>query len=155
MKPRLGRDTTLLADEYFRRGQDLFAQTYGETAESVQSLLNGIYPDVGACIHIGWQSSGQSQSYGPRILLLRVRLRFRVLILGRSPGPVHSARETSYTLIAALIASDTPTQIRWHLAGARRNGGSVEQVRAVREMAMRVANAAGVKWKGEVPDVVE
>ena len=90
MKPRLGRDTTLLADEYFRRGQDLFAQTYGETAESVQSLLNGIYPDVGACIHIGWQSSGQSQSYGPRILLLRVRLRFRVLILGRSPGPVHS-----------------------------------------------------------------
>jgi len=64
-----------------------------------------------------------------------------------------SAIETSYTLIASLIAIDVPRQIGWHLAGARRIGATVEEVRAVRKMAMEVAIRAGVQWREEVPDI--
>jgi hypothetical protein len=64
-----------------------------------------------------------------------------------------TAIETSYTLIASLIAVDVPRQIGWHLAGARRIGATVEEVRAVRKMAMVVATRAGVQWREEVPDV--
>jgi len=66
---------------------------------------------------------------------------------------VVSALETSYTMIASLIASDLPRQIEWHLAGARREGATLEEVQAVRRMAMEVATQAGVQWREEVPDV--
>lgn len=56
-------------------------------------------------------------------------------------------------MIASLIASDLPRQIEWHLAGARRGGATIEEVRAVRQMAMEVATRAGVEWRDEVPDV--
>jgi hypothetical protein len=56
-------------------------------------------------------------------------------------------------MISSLIASDVPRQIGWHLAGARRLGATVEEVRAVRKMAMEVATRGGVQWREEVPDV--
>jgi hypothetical protein len=61
--------------------------------------------------------------------------------------------ETSYTLITSLIAVDVPRQIGWHLAGARRIGATVEEVRAVRKIAIVVATRAGEQWREEVPDV--
>jgi len=61
--------------------------------------------------------------------------------------------ETSYTLVAALISGDTPQQITWHLNGALRAGGTLEQVRAVRSMSIEVARHAGVKWMNDVPEV--
>lgn len=64
-----------------------------------------------------------------------------------------TAIETSYTLITSLIAVDVPRQIGWHLAGARRIGATLEEVRAVRKMAMEVATRAGVQWREEVPDI--
>lgn len=86
--------------------------------------------------------------------------------------------ETSYTLVAALIAGDTPRyetlstrgqqfirhcnltgrdsrQIGWHLAGARRGGATLEQVKAVRQIVIEVATEAGVVWKNKIPDVEE
>lgn len=66
---------------------------------------------------------------------------------------VVSAIETSYTLITSLIAVDVPRQIGWHLAGARRIGATIEEVRAVRKMAIEVASRAGVQWREEVPDL--
>jgi alkylhydroperoxidase/carboxymuconolactone decarboxylase family protein YurZ len=56
-------------------------------------------------------------------------------------------------MIAALIASDTPRQIDWHLKGALRNGATLAQVRAVRQISIEVAQSAGVRWKSEIPDV--
>jgi alkylhydroperoxidase/carboxymuconolactone decarboxylase family protein YurZ len=61
--------------------------------------------------------------------------------------------DTSFTMIAALIASDTPRQIDWHLRGAIRNGASTVEVKAVREIAIEVAQAAGIKWKNEIPNI--
>lgn len=64
-----------------------------------------------------------------------------------------SPAETSFAMIAALIAIDTPRQIAWHLQGALRNGATRDQVRAVREMAIRISEAAGITWKDAIPDL--
>lgn len=56
-------------------------------------------------------------------------------------------------MIASLIAGDTPEQISWHLEGAKRGGASLEEVRAVRKVAMDVARFAGVTWRNGVPEV--
>jgi len=63
--------------------------------------------------------------------------------------------ETSYTLVAALIASDSPRQIQWHLDGARRRGATFEEIQAVRKMSMEVAALSGIKWRDGVPEVEE
>lgn len=55
--------------------------------------------------------------------------------------------------MAALIAGDTPQQIAWHLDGAQRGGASFEEVRAVRELSMRVAEFSGVQWRHTIPEV--
>ncbi|KAG6836935.1 hypothetical protein H0H93_001097, partial [Arthromyces matolae] len=64
-----------------------------------------------------------------------------------------SPLETSYTLVAALIASDSPRQIQWHLDGARRAGATFEEIQAVRKMSMEVATLSGIKWRDGVPEV--
>ena len=45
-------------------------------------------------------------------------------------------------MLAALIASDAPTQTAWHLAGAARHGAGAGEVRAVRRMAVEAATFA-------------
>jgi hypothetical protein len=52
---------------------------------------------------------------------------------------------SSFVMITALIASDTPRQIDWHLRGAIRNAANIAEVKAVREMAIEVSDAAGIK----------
>jgi alkylhydroperoxidase/carboxymuconolactone decarboxylase family protein YurZ len=52
-----------------------------------------------------------------------------------------------------LIASDTPRQIDWHLQGAVRNGASIAEIQAVRQIAIEVARAAGITWKNDIPDI--
>ena len=66
-----------------------------------------------------------------------------------------SALETSYTLVAALIAGDTPQQIFWHLNGARRGGATLSEVKAVRDISIEVASRCGIQWSHGVPDVPE
>lgn len=56
-------------------------------------------------------------------------------------------------MIAALIASDTPRQIDWHLRGAVRNGATAAEVKAIRQISIEVAQASGVRWKNEIPDI--
>ncbi|RDB24009.1 hypothetical protein Hypma_008633 [Hypsizygus marmoreus] len=116
-------------EEYEKIGQTLFRSIYGETAESVQGLLDSIYPDM------GWFSNtiGYGLTYGFTDIL--------------------SPLETSYTLVAALIASDSPRQIGWHLDGARRGGATYEETQAVRKISMEVSTASGIKWRDGVPEV--
>jgi len=64
-----------------------------------------------------------------------------------------SSLETSYTLVAALIAGDTPQQIAWHLDGAQRAGATLDEVWAVRELSVEVAKFSGVQWRHTVPQV--
>ena len=61
--------------------------------------------------------------------------------------------ETSYVLVGSLIAVDTPSQIGWHLDNARRGGASLEQIRAVRQIAICASQSAGVRWRNVIPEV--
>lgn len=68
---------------------------------------------------------------------------------------VLSAVELIYVMVAALIAVDAPRQVGWHLGNARHAGASLAEARAVRRIALDVASKAGVRWKGDVPDIEE
>ncbi|KAK7472554.1 hypothetical protein VKT23_000669 [Stygiomarasmius scandens] len=125
------RDTTKSLEEYAKDGKAFFDKVYGETATSVQGLLDAASPDM------GWFSNtiGYGLTYGYTEIL--------------------SELETLYMLVASLIATDTPRQIGWHLDNARRSGATLEQAKAVRAIAMEVSIAAGVRWKESVPEVKE
>ncbi|KAF9452312.1 hypothetical protein P691DRAFT_795272 [Macrolepiota fuliginosa MF-IS2] len=135
--------------EHERVGMNLWRSVYGDTSDGVQKLLDDIYPDMGKphamlvveliaddC-HAGYFSRtiGYGFTYGHTEVL--------------------SALETSYTLVAALIAGDTPQQIFWHLNGARRGGATLEEVQAVRQISIEVAGRCGISWSDGVPEVPE
>jgi len=63
--------------------------------------------------------------------------------------------ETSYILVGSLIAVDTPRQIGWHLDNACRGGASLEQIRAVRQIAISASQSAGVRWRNVIPEIKE
>jgi hypothetical protein len=61
----------------------------------------------------------------------------------------------SYIQVAALIAVDTPRHIGLHIDNARRDGASLEQARAVRQIAIEASQVAGVRWRNEIPKIKE
>ncbi|KAL7282982.1 hypothetical protein ACG7TL_002402 [Trametes sanguinea] len=123
------RDTNKHMSEYDRRGEELFRAMYRDTADAVQGLLDSAYPDL------GWfcNTVGYGMTYGGTDVLTQV--------------------ESTYAIVAALVAVDAPRQVGWHLANARHGGASGDEARAVREIALRVARAAGVRWRNAVPEV--
>ncbi|KAI0373221.1 hypothetical protein BV20DRAFT_1103962 [Pilatotrama ljubarskyi] len=114
-----------------QRGEELFRAIYHDAADAVQGQLDSAYLDL------GWFCStvGYGMTYGGTDALTQV--------------------ECQYAIVAALVAVDAPRQVAWHLANARRSGASLEQVRAVRAVAMEVARAVGVRWRHGVPEVVD
>ncbi|KAL1740896.1 AhpD-like protein [Schizophyllum fasciatum] len=125
------RPSNTTTDELHRTGEDLFMQTYGEKADDVRTLLHDIYPDLG---HFSI-----TFAYG--------------YVYGASHALTPT--ETSFAFVAALIAADVPTQIDWHLRGARHHGATLEQVRAVRKIAIEASRAAGIIWKNAIPELAE
>ncbi|OAX37068.1 hypothetical protein K503DRAFT_771861 [Rhizopogon vinicolor AM-OR11-026] len=123
------RDSSRSREEVSAAGQAFFDSTYGDTAGKVQSLLKTIYPDL--------EHFTIKLTYGYVCAL----------------SEVTSAKETSFALISSLIANDTPRQAEWHLRGALRNGATLEETRAVREIALRIAIKAGVPLNHEVPNI--
>jgi alkylhydroperoxidase/carboxymuconolactone decarboxylase family protein YurZ len=119
----------LSLEEYGQAGARFFEQTYGSSATTVQGLLDECYPDMGFF--------SQTIGYGFTYSFLKHL----------------STIETSFVLITSLIAVDTPRQIKWHLDGAIRNGADAAQVSAVREMAIAVADEAGLQRRNEVPEM--
>ncbi|KAI0345068.1 hypothetical protein BDW22DRAFT_1353916 [Trametopsis cervina] len=123
------RNKNATMEDYARDGEKLFRGMYRDTADTVQNLLDDIYPDM------GWFSNnvGYGITYGATDVFTRV--------------------EVSYILVAALIAMDTPRQIGWHLANAQHGGATLEEAKAVRQIAIEVAEKSGIKWREAVPEV--
>jgi endoribonuclease Dicer len=114
--------------EYERKGQAFWDAIYpGEN--NIYDMLYKVYPDL------AWFS--KTVGYG--------------LVYGHME--ILSQLETSYTLVAANIAGDTPQQISWHLAGAKQVGASSEEVKAVRSIVIEVGKHCGVQWKNPVPEI--
>lgn len=138
------------------RGQQLFEAMYGDTANTVQPLLEAIHPDMGDYLRAIVIIS-QSKIANLRAPSLRSTAWFsKNIAYGLTYNATHvvSQRDTSYAIVAALIAMDTPRQIAWHLGNCRRGGASGEEVNAVRTIAMNVARSCGVVWVDGVPEVV-
>ncbi|KAK0432676.1 hypothetical protein ARMSODRAFT_962234 [Armillaria solidipes] len=123
------RDLSLPTEAWTKIGQEYFDRTYGDTAATVQPFLKELYPDF----EFFSTTFGYGYTYGY----------FGAL----------SAAETSFTMVAALIANDTPRQVDWHLKGSLRNGATLDEVKAVRQISLDVARASGVVWKNEIPDI--
>jgi len=126
---KIQRDTNLSLADYEKMGEAMFARVYGAAAHETQALLDSAYPDMGYFS----KTIGYGFTYG----------------LSRYTTDL----EFSYIMLASLIAIDSPLQIMWHLDGALRNGASIEQVRAVRGMAIEVARLAGVLSGDDIPDL--
>ncbi|SJL13923.1 uncharacterized protein ARMOST_17374 [Armillaria ostoyae] len=125
------RDVSTSVETLTEKGQDYFDRTYGETAATVQPFLREICPD--------FEFFSTTFAYGYTYSFF----------------DAVSPAETSFTMVAALIANDTPRQVDWHLQGSVRNGATLDEVKAVRQIAIEVAKASGVKWKNDVPDIHE
>ncbi|PSS02517.1 AhpD-like protein [Coniella lustricola] len=103
------------------RGRAFFDKCYGKVAQRVMSSLD----------HCGTEDLG-----------LAVRLTYGYVL---SPTTILSEAETSFVMIAGLIPQDVNPQLKGHLKGALNGGAGVAQVRAVRQVAIDVCEAAGMK----------
>lgn len=60
-----------------------------------------------------------------------------------------TAAETSYVMVTGLIPQDVNPQLKGHLVGALNNGAKKEEVRAIREVVLEIAERAGIDWGGK------
>ncbi|KAK8101226.1 uncharacterized protein PG998_007364 [Apiospora kogelbergensis] len=126
--------------EILGRGQTFFDSIYGKIARRVMGKLD----------RSGTQDLG-----------LTARLVYGYLL---SNTKVLSARETSFVMVAGLIPQDVNPQLKGHLRGALNSGATVEEVRAVRAIAIMVCEAFGMErlvedavggwgWRDDVANV--
>lgn len=105
---------------------------------------------------------GQMDNSGAPDLGLLARVEYGYILSGGDG--ILSPAETSFVLLAALVPQDVNPQLKGHLKGAVNNGASVEEVKAVRGVAVRICEAAGMKllqgeeghawgWREEVEDL--
>ena len=121
------------------RGEKYFSKTYGKVTRRVMSQLD---------------------RSGTEDLGIAARLMYGYILSNTS---VLSACESSYVLLAGLIPQDVNAQLKGHIIGAQNFGADAEEVRAVREVVIRVCEAAGMKrldegvcgwgWKEAVANV--
>ncbi|KAJ8522617.1 hypothetical protein ONZ45_g835 [Pleurotus djamor] len=67
---------------------------------------------------------------------------------------VISMLETSYVLITASIFIDFPEEVRWQYVNAQRRGATIEEVKAVQQISIKVAELSGFTFRQRVPEVV-
>ncbi|PMD66441.1 uncharacterized protein K444DRAFT_606730 [Hyaloscypha bicolor E] len=103
-----------------QRGRDFFGKVYGKVADRVLS---------------------QMDNSGTEDLGLVARLMYSHIL---SNTLVLSAADTSFVMIAALIPQDVNPQLKGHLKGAINGGATLEQVRAVRKVAIQICQGAGM-----------
>ncbi|CRK37878.1 hypothetical protein BN1708_007543, partial [Verticillium longisporum] len=103
----------------------------------------------------------QMERCGTEDLAVTARLMYGHIL---SNTQILSAPETSFVLIAGLIPQDVNPQLKGHLRGALNAGASKEEVTAVRDLVIRICEAAGMQrldasapggwgWGGEIADV--
>ncbi|KAI8656733.1 hypothetical protein NCS56_01278100 [Fusarium sp. Ph1] len=126
--------------EVLERGQTFFNQIYGKISRRVM---------------------GQMDRSGAEDLGLMAKLTYGYVL---SNTDVLTPAETSFVLIASLIPQDVNPQLKGHLRGALNGGASVEEVRAVRDVVIKICEASGMKrlsedaiggwgWRSEVATV--
>ncbi|KAH8661294.1 AhpD-like protein [Ilyonectria robusta] len=128
------------APQVLQRGQTFFDKLYGKISRRVM---------------------GQMDRSGSEDLGLMARLVYGYIL---SNTDVLTPVETSFVLIASLIPQDVNPQLKGHLRGALNGGASVAEVRAVRDVVIKICEAYGMKrlsadavggwgWRSEIANV--
>lgn len=112
---------TTPTSQILQRGQKFFDQVYGKVTKRVM---------------------GQMDRSGTEDLGLLARLEYGYIL---SPSNILTPAETSYCLLAYLIPQDVNPQLKGHLQGTVNNGATAEQVRAVRDVVIKICEAAGMR----------
>ncbi|KIW02592.1 uncharacterized protein PV09_06042 [Verruconis gallopava] len=112
------------ASEILLRGESFFDRVYGRVSRRVM---------------------GQMDRAGTQDLGLIIRLLYGFLL---SNTRILSAAETSFVLIAGLVPQDVNPQLKGHLKGALNNSATVPEVRAVRDVALRLCEETGMRMLG-------
>ncbi|OCL13963.1 carboxymuconolactone decarboxylase [Glonium stellatum] len=107
------------------RGQKFFEKVYGKVSKRVM---------------------GQMDRSGTEDLGVVARLMYGHLL---SNTKILTPAETSFVLLAGLIPQDVNPQLKGHLKGAISNGATAEEVRAVRDVVIRICEASGMVKLGE------
>lgn len=107
------------------RGANLWNRTYGKIASRVTYQLD---------------------SSGTEDLGHAARLEYGFILSGGNG--ILSDKETSFTVLAALIPQDVNPQLKGHLRGAVNLGASVEEVQSVRAVVVGLCERAGMKRLG-------
>ncbi|PTD12942.1 hypothetical protein HYE67_009706 [Fusarium culmorum] len=126
--------------QILQRGQRFFENIYGKISRRIM---------------------GQLERSGAPDLGLLARLTYGYVL---SNTDVLTPVETSFVLIASLIPQDVNPQLKGHLRGALNGGASEDEVRAVRDVVIKICEASGMKklednaiggwgWRSEVATV--
>jgi hypothetical protein len=59
--------------------------------------------------------------------------------------------ETSQVVLGALLPLDVPVQVKWHMRGLIRNGGSEEQLKYAMDIVTRIVKELGVNLTSGIP----
>ncbi|KAL5598971.1 hypothetical protein BROUX41_003710 [Berkeleyomyces rouxiae] len=108
-----------------QRGQAYFDMVYGKITQRVM---------------------GNMDRSGTEDLGLTARLMYGYIL---SNTNILTPAETSYVILAALIPQDVNPQLKGHLKGAVNGGATVENVRAVREVVIKICEASGMERLSE------
>ena len=63
--------------------------------------------------------------------------------------------ETSQCVVASLIPQDVATQIRWHMRGLIRNGGTENDLKYTVDIITKICSAIGLRLTAEIPSFSE
>merc|ERR1712000_321238 len=142
-------------DKPSQRFKDVYQTSPSEVLERGQTFFNQIYGKISRRV------MGQMDRSGAEDLGLMARLTYGYVL---SNTDILTPAETSFVLIASLIPQDVNPQLKGHLRGALNGGASVEEVRAVRDVVIKICEASGMKrlsedavggwgWRSEVATV--
>ncbi|RKK93190.1 hypothetical protein BFJ68_g13385 [Fusarium oxysporum] len=137
------------------RHKDIYDTAPAKVLERGQPFFEAIYGKISRRI------MGQLDWSGAPDLGLLARLTYGYVL---SNTDVLTPAETSFVLIASLIPQDVNPQLKGHLRGALNGGASVDEVRAVRDVVIKICEASGMKrleedaiggwgWRSEVANV--
>ncbi|RDL40535.1 Yjr111c-like protein [Venustampulla echinocandica] len=137
------------------RRTDIYNTPTTEILERGQSFFNKIYGKISKRV------ISQLDQSGTEDLGLIARLMYSYVL---SPSNVLIPVETSYIMIAGLIPQDVNPQLKGHLRGALNGGATEEEVRAVRDISIRMCESLGMAklgssipagwgWREEVANV--
>jgi alkylhydroperoxidase/carboxymuconolactone decarboxylase family protein YurZ len=108
------------------RGEKMYWQTYGQNGDFTRNLVSDAYPDL---------------------FLYGVHSVYVHLI---SFNKVLDPKETSFTVVSALIPQDCNAQLYGHLQGCINNGATPDEVDSVRTMAITISDWCGIERREPV-----